>query len=47
MQLLSVLVVGCYDFTSHQQVEGTQFSKAPSAFIVCRVFADGQATGVR
>ena len=31
----------CYHFISHQQLEGTQFSKTPSAFIVCRLFADG------
>ena len=46
IQLLSVLIIGCYHFTSHQQLEGTQFSKTPSAFIVCRLFADGQSTGV-
>ena len=44
MQLLSVLIIGCYQFTCHQQVEGTQLSKTPSAFIVCRRFADGQST---
>ena len=46
VQLLSVLIIGCYQFTCHQQAEGTQFSKTPSAFIVCRPFADGHPTGV-
>ena len=41
VQLLSVLIIGCYQFTCHQQAEGTQFSKTPSAFIVWRVFTDG------
>ena len=32
----TVLIIGCYPFTSHLQVEGAQFSKIPSAFIFCR-----------
>ena len=39
--LHSVLTTGCYQFTCHQQLEGTQFSKTPSEFIVCRLFTDG------
>ena len=29
------------NLTSHQQLEGTQISKTPSAFIVCRHFTNG------
>ena len=38
---LFVLIIGSYHITSHQQLEGTRFSKTPSAFIVCRLLADG------
>ena len=44
-QLLSALIIGSYQFTCHQQVEGTHLSKTTSAFIVCRPFADGQSAG--
>ena len=33
-------------FTSLQHLEVTQFSTTPSVFIVGRLFADGQSTGV-
>ena len=42
--LYSLLAVN--HFTSHQHLEVTQFSTNPSAFIVGRLFSEGQSTGV-